>query len=187
MKTVLFIDGCIRGKNSRTQKIADTYIQELKKQGDFNLIIKDLDSEDLEYSKKDSFDETGKPNISSKALAEEFANADEIILAAPFWEFIFPAIVSCYIEKVSVVGTTFVYSPEGSVGLCKAKSFKYIYTAGNYLTEEDKLSEKYLKRLTELYGIDEFSAILVDGLDIQTNDAEALVNDMCEKIKNNLG
>lgn len=183
MKTILFINGCIRGENSRTLKIARTYIKKHYSSDNYKIIEKNLNEEDLAFMTKASFDPvTGEPLPSSTALAEEFAQADQIILAAPFWEFMFPAVVNCYFEKVSVVGIAFEYTETGSVGLCKADSFKYIYTSGDYLGEDDKISEKYLKRLTELYGIKNFSSILVDALDIETNDAVKLVNDMCDKL-----
>ncbi len=184
MKTILFINACVRGKNSRTLKIANTYINKLKKSDDFNIIQRDLTAENIQYITPDSFNpQTGEMLAFSTSLAEEFAMADEIILVAPFWEFLFPAVVNCYFERVSVVGVTFKYSPKGSIGLCKANSFKYIYTSGDYLKEDDKICEKYFQRLCSLYGIKSFSSILLDGLDIQTNNAEIMVNEMCEEIK----
>ena len=190
MKTILFINGCIRGENSRTLKLANTYIAALKKSDETNelkIIEKDLTALNLSFRDNTSFNPaTGAPLPSSPELAEEFAAADEIILAAPFWELMFPTIVHCYIEAISRVGTTFQYSETGSEGLCKATSFKYIYTSGNYLAPEDRVSEIYLKKLLEMYGITNLSTILVDGLDIQTNDAQKMIDDMCEKITNSL-
>ncbi len=185
MKTVLFINGCVREEFSRTLRIAHVYLNELKKKEDFKLIERNLVDNNLSYITNNSFhSETGEQIISDNHLAIEFAMADEIVLAAPFWEFMFPAVVSCYIEKISCVGITFKYGPTGSVGLCKASSFKYIYTAGDHLKPEDKISEIYLKKLIKLYGIPSFSSILSDGLDIQTNNAESLLADVCDKIKN---
>ncbi len=184
MKTILLINGCVRGKNSRTLQIANTYIETLKNKEEFILLEKNLNDENLSFLTYESFDPlTGEQKESSPKLALEFATADEIILVAPFWEFLFPAVVSSYFELVSCVDIAFTYTAAGSVGLCKASSFKYIYTAGNYLSPDDKISEIYLKKLTELYGIPSFSSILVDGLDIQTNNPEKLINDMCDKIK----
>ncbi len=184
MKTVLFINACVRGKHSRTLKIARAYIDELKKKENFTLIEKNLNDEKLMYLTADSFDDvTGEQINPAIELAREFAAADEIILAAPFWEFMFPAVVNCYFELVSCVGITFKYTSKGGVGLCKSKSLKYIYTAGNYLSPEDKVCELYLKKLTELYGISEFSSYVVDGLDIETNDPERMISEMCDKIK----
>ncbi len=188
MKTVLFINGCVRGEHSRTLEIANVYIQELKKQGAFTLVERNLCREKPQYMTDKSFHpKTGKQEDSTSELAKEFAAADEIILAAPFWEFMFPAVVSCYFEEVSAVGTTFNYTPEGSVGLCKARSLTYIYTAGDCLCDEDRISEKFMLRLAKLYGIPSCSFISVDGLDIETNDAQALVDGVCNKIRTNQG
>ncbi len=187
MKKILFINGCVRAENSRTLKLANKYIDELKNRKDFILIEKNLSLENLSFMTADCFDnETGEQIPTENSLAEEFASADEIILAAPFWEFMFPAVVNCYFEQVSRVGVTFKYTAEGSVGLCKAKSFKYIYTAGANLTKDDKICEAYLKKLMQLYGIQAFSSFLVDGLDVQTNDPEKLMEDGYDKLKNML-
>ncbi len=183
-KNVLFINGCIRGEHSRTQKIADTYIAELKKQGGVNVIERNLNETEVCYLTTSSFDKaTGKQKHTDDRLAKEFALADEIVFAAPFWEFLFPAVVSCYFETISLVGVTFTYTERGSKGLCNASSFKYIYTAGNYLSEDDKLSEKYLKHFAAFFGITDFSSIYVDGLDINVNDAEKFVDKACQDIR----
>ena len=185
MKKVLFVNGCVREEHSRTLKITKTYIDALKKQSDIEVIERNLSEENISFtSSKDLNAKTGQLDTSHDCtLAKEFASADEIIIAAPFWEFLFPAIVSCYLEMISVVGIAFQYGEKGSVGLCNAKSMTYIYTAGDNLSEEDKINERYLQRLCKLYGISEFSTISAMGLDIDTNNAESIVNDICEKIK----
>ncbi|MFI3165095.1 MAG: NAD(P)H-dependent oxidoreductase [Bacillota bacterium] len=184
MRTLLFINGCVRGENSRTLKLANAYIDAVKASGEVDVITHDLGVENIGYMKSDSFDiATGEQKPASCELAKEFAAADEVVLAAPYWEFLFPAVVNCYFEAVSVAGETFKYTEKGSVGLCKAKNLKYIYTAGAYLGQDDKLCEEYVKKLANLYGIKNFSTILLDGLDIWGNNPEKMVADACEKIK----
>ena len=187
MKTVLFINGCVRGKQSRTLKIAKSYIESLKEHCDIELIERNLCEENISFLSNKNFNETtGELKLESDCLlAKEFASADKIVIAAPFWEFLFPVILNCYIEMVSVVGITFTYTAEGSVGLCKADSMAYIYSAGDNLKDEDKISEKYIQRLSKLYGIPKFATISAKGLDIETNCADTIVNDICDKIKNN--
>lgn len=63
--------------------------------------------------------------------------------------------------------------------------FTYIYTSGDYLSEDDKICEKYISRLSKLYGISEFSTISAEGLDIDTNCADSIINEICNKLKNN--
>ncbi len=184
MKSLLFINACVREEHSRTLRLANAYLNSKKKNEEVTVIERNLNKEALTYMTSHSFDpETGQQKPMSTKLAEEFTKADEIVLAAPFWEFLFPAVVNCYFEAVSIVGQTFQYTDVGSIGLCKAEHFTYIYTAGDYISKEDRLSESYLKKLTKLYGINEFSVIVADGLDIQGNDAEKIVEDLCMNIE----
>lgn len=183
-KKVLFINGCVREGVSRTMNIANAYTERMKSDENIEFITRDLSKSNIRFLTWNDFDKvTGEHSEVCSPLAKEFAEADEIILAAPFWEFLFPAIVSCYFEEVSEVGIAFCYTERGSKGLCKANSLTYIYTAGGYLAEEEKLSEKYLLQLCKLYGIENFKTIMLDGLDIQTNDAKKMVKMKCEEIR----
>jgi FMN-dependent NADH-azoreductase len=56
-------------------------------------------------------------------LPKQFANADVIVISAPYWDLMFPAVVKSYFEKITVNGLTFAYSKNGiPYGLCKAKN-----------------------------------------------------------------
>ena len=39
--------------------------------------------------------------------AKDFAKADTIVIAAPFWDLSFPASLKCYIEAINILGITF--------------------------------------------------------------------------------
>ena len=185
MKKVLFINGCVRGEQSRTLELANKYISTLREKSEIEVTERNLCEENITFLTSKNFDsQTGemKPNSDLK-LAEEFAKADEIIIAAPFWEFMFPAIVNCYLEMISVPGVTFKYTAEGSVGICKADTLAYIFTAGDNLKDEDKICEKYLARLSNLYGISQFKTFSAEGLDIKPNDAKNILEEASSKIK----
>lgn len=184
MKKVLFVNACVRGENSRTLKLANVYLEGLRKNRDVVIVERNLSNEKLGFMTCDSFPvETGEQVPMDPGLADEFASADEIVLAAPYWEFLFPAVVNCYFEAVSIAGHTFKYTESGSVGLCKANSLTYIYTAGDYIKDDDKISEKYLEKLTKLYGIEDFSSIYLGGLDIYGNDVEQMMMEKCREIE----
>lgn len=184
MQSVLFINGCVRGKNSRTLKIARTYLETLAANEDINLTERNLMQDNLHFLSEDDFDPaTGEPKPFDTFYAQEFARADQIIIAAPYWEFLFPAVVSCYLERTSVAGITFRYTEQGSEGLCKATLLTYIYSAGAYLVPEDKICEDYLKRLSSLYGIPEFSVIRAEGLDVDPALADVIVDEVCRKVR----
>ena len=59
-------------------------------------------------------------------LARQFSEAETIVIAAPYWDLSFPAVLKQYFEQVNVVGITFRYTEEGiPEGLCKADRIFY--------------------------------------------------------------
>ena len=54
--------------------------------------------------------------------ARQFAEADQIVIAAPFWDLSFPAILKAYMEQITVSGITFEYINGRPCGRCKKKT-----------------------------------------------------------------
>lgn len=67
-------------------------------------------------ARRDALAATGKLDDPLFADAWQFARADRIVLAAPFWELSFPAILKIYLERVSMRDITFGYEESGLVG-----------------------------------------------------------------------
>ncbi|MFQ8766830.1 MAG: NAD(P)H-dependent oxidoreductase [Oscillospiraceae bacterium] len=63
--------------------------------------------------------ETGDFSHPRFRYAKQFANADLVVIAAPFWDLAFPALLKLYIEQVSLDGITFGANETGLVGLCQ--------------------------------------------------------------------
>lgn len=117
------------------------------------------------------------------AIARQFAAADEIVIAALYWDLSFPAALKQYFEQINVRGITFVYTAEGIPrGLCRARKLYYITTAGgNYVPEEFGFG--YIKALAEsYYGIPETELIQATGLDIDGADVETILREATESI-----
>lgn len=100
--------------------------------------------------------------------ARQFAGADEIIIAAPFWDLSFPAALKAYLEQVNVVGITFRYTPEGNPeGLCRAQRLYYVTTAGGAFFPE-QYGFGYVEALARsFYGIEDVALIKAVGLDLE--------------------
>lgn len=115
--------------------------------------------------------------------ARAFAEADEIVIAAPYWDMAFPAVLKNYLENVSVAGVTFRYSEKGIPnGLCHAKKLYYITTAGGYMGEND-FGFSYIKALAEkLFGIENVMCICAEGLDISEDCAREALEKAIRKI-----
>ena len=112
-------------------------------------------------------------------LAKQFKDSDYIIVAAPYWDKSFPAILKIYFENISVNGLTFGYGQNGQQGLCKAKCFTYLTTCGGYV--ENNLGYELTKDFFEMLGIKESKYFQIDGLDIDPSKAdEIFVNKMKE-------
>lgn len=164
----LFINACVR-KESRTRELADTVLKNL--QGE----IEEIRLEDIDFPKtdetflknRDSLIAAGEFGHESFALARQFAAADTIVIAAPYWDLSFPASLKQYIEHINVIGVTFEYTPEGIPrGLCKADKIYYVMTAGGDFAPEE-YGYGYIKALAQsYYGIKEVELIKKTGLDI---------------------
>ena len=176
-KMILYIDVCVRG-DSRTRELGEALLSRLGGDvvrvniGEMKFDITDEAFLKQRYSliAKRMFDDD------SFKLARQFAKADAIVIAAPYWDLSFPAALKQYIEKINVLGITFEYSAEGyPIGLCKAKKLYYVMTAGgNYVPEE--FGYGYIKALAEnFYGIKEVRLIKATGLDIFGNNPEEIM------------
>ena len=189
---ILFINSCVR-EDSRTKRLADEVINKLKKDVDSHgadivnevrLWEQNFHVVDEDYLKRrDSLISDGKFDDPMFALARRFAEADEIVIAAPFWDLSFPAVLKQYIELINVVGVTFIYTEEGfPKGLCKAKKLTYVTTAGGeYFPEE--FGYGYIKALAQnFYGISDVELIKATGLDIVGSDVEGIISAAIKQI-----
>ena len=174
----LFINACVR-EASRTKELADhllsrqncTYEEVRLDAIEFPIVNQSF----LEKRDRLIFDRDFSNPLFD--LARQFAAADDIVIAAPFWDLSFPAALKQYFEQINVVGITFVYTPEGMpAGLCKARCLTYITTAGgNFFPEE--YGSGYVKSLAQnFYGIPEFKLIKVIGLDIDGANIDSIMN-----------
>ena len=116
------------------------------------------------------------------APAKQFASAERIVIAAPYWDLSFPAALKQYLEKVNVPGVTFYYTPEGFPrGLCRAKELVYVTTAGGAYVPED-FGFGYVKALAEgFYGIRNVRLVQAVGLDIEGADPERILRECMER------
>lgn len=180
MSNILFINACVR-PNSRTKELAEYVLKKLS--GNIQTVnlydigISPITLEDIE--KRDGGD------FSSKQFdfARQFAAADTIVIAAPYWDLLFPSVLRTYLENVCVSGITFKYSQNGMpIGLCNAKKLYYVTTAGGFIGENN-YGFYYVKALSEkLFGISEVDCITAEGLDIITNNVDNIMKEAKQKV-----
>ena len=108
--------------------------------------------------------------------ARQFAAAETIVIAAPYWDLLFPAVLRAYLEAVSVTGLTFYYNEQGiPQSMCQAKKLVYVSTAGGF-AGENNFGFEYIKALAKnLFGIEEIHCLMAEGLDIWGADVSAIM------------
>ncbi|MDD6484930.1 MAG: NAD(P)H-dependent oxidoreductase [Clostridiales bacterium] len=180
---ILYVNSCVRD-DSRTNRIALALLKKLGKEYEE---VK-LDKEDLKPLSKETLklrtELISKGDYSSPMFgyAKQFADADIIVIAAPFWDLSFPAILKTYIENIYVTGIVSKYSPDGKpVGLCKAKKLYYVTTAGGPYVPD--YSFGYIKDLAVNYlGIEEAVLIKAQMLDVDGFSADAIVDEVISSL-----
>lgn len=175
---ILFINACVR-KQSRTKRLADRLLAKKKQE------ITEIRLEEFVFppvneaflQKRDRLIEAKAFDDPSFALARQFAEADEIVIAAPFWDLSFPASLKQYFEQINVLGITFCYTRDGfPKGLCKAERLTFVTTAGgDFFPEEYGFG--YIKALAQnFYGIETVELLRATGLDLDGRDPEAILD-----------
>lgn len=173
---ILFVNACVRS-GSRTHQLADKVLQKLG--GEVTEV--NLEKENIAPLTRRTLAERSQILAEKKydhemfRYARQFADADIILVAAPFWDFSFPALLKCYVEAISVLGITFKYTDQGLKGLCRANKLIYVTTSGGEISE-DNFGYCYFKTLAEkLYGISETQCFKAEGLDIVGADVEKIM------------
>ena len=173
---ILYVNTCIR-KESRTKILADYLIEKLK--GEVKEVdVKSLGLQPLDETALDKRSRLiAKGDFSDKMfdLAKDFASADVIVIAAPYWDLSFPTWLKLYVEHINILGLVFSFSPKGDViPLCKAQKLYYVTTKGGY--NNDNFGYEYIKSLAQnFYGIQDVKLIEAEGLDIYGTDVSAKI------------
>ena len=89
--------------------------------------------------------------------AKQFAACATVVIAAPYWDYSFPAFLKIYIESLCVGGLTFLYGSDGvPISYCRAKKLIYFTTSGGYIGGTD-FGFEYIKTVTKsFFGIESF-------------------------------
>ena len=173
---ILFVNGCVR-ENSRTLELAQAVLaKETETIEEVRLYPDGPDGLDAEkLALRDELLAKGDLGHPMLRWARQFAEAETIVIAAPYWDLAFPAKVRAYLEEVTVSGVTFRYGENGiPQGLCKAKRLIYVTTAGGPIFQN--YGFEYIKALAQgFYGIPDVSIVKAEGLDIWGADPEAIM------------
>ena len=188
MAQLLYLDACMRAEASRTRVLARRFLEAFSAaHPSYTLTRRDLTRERIEpqypelLARRDALAAEGRLDDAMFDDAWQFSRADRIVIAAPFWDLSFPAVVKIYIERVSMRDITFGYGENGLTGLCRARKLLLITTrGGDYSLPETawmEMGARQLKALCAMFGIPEFQLLCAEGLDDERVDADARMAD----------
>lgn len=182
MVNVLYIDCCIRRELSRTRQIAEVFLSALEAQGRYAIDRLTLMDEPLQALSEGFFAQRERlllrPDRDHPRFryAHQFQRAERVVIAAPFWDLSFPALLKLYIENICVDRITFGADKRGTFGLCSAERLLFITTRGGDMTDSPlEMGARYLEALCEFWGIPRFDAVAGNGLDLGLEPVEDIV------------
>ena len=193
MEEILFVDACVRAERSRTLALARRFLEAYHTRHPESVVKRRSLCENRlspQYpevlAQRDELWNAGQLDHEIFAPARQFAAADKIVIAAPFWDLSFPAILKIYLERISVCDITFGYDEVGrSVGLCKAKKLLLITTRGGNFSRPGtswmEMGARQLEALCAMYGIREFQCLAAEGLDDVSLDRATILHQAMDR------
>lgn len=193
MKKILFVNSCVNRDKSRTMRLSKSLLDLLQeKESDVQIEELILENENIQalnsitLEKRLSLVKEEKFEDDMFKYAHQLMDADCIVIAAPYWDLGFPAMLKNYIESTSVAGLTYKFSETGRpIGQCKGQMIYYVTTSGGFIRNLN-LGYDTIKALAGLFGINDSKCISAEGLDIITNDVEEILKKAIMEMPNNL-
>ena len=169
-KTLLYLDCCIREELSRTRELGEAFLQAVSPEWEVTRL--ELMAEPLLpfngafFRQREALLEKGELDHPRFRYAHQFAAADAVVIAAPFWDLSFPALLKVYIENVSVDGITFYCDAAGLHGKCRGEKLLFLTTrGGSYEGSAQEMGSRYLEALRDFFGFGSYTCVAADGLD----------------------
>ena len=185
---LLFADCCIsqRGGASRTRTLANAYLAAFREKYP-EAEVETVTPEQMLALKPFTVDMLNERDALAKAgqfdgplfdLARQFAAADAVVVAAPYWDMSYPTALRTYIEYISANGVAYHYDRFGPHGDAKATRLVYLTSGGDF-EHEDSVGVVHWRQLCTLFGIGQFDYVFAGGLDIDPAKTPAILEAAC--------
>ena len=176
MSKILFINACVR-ERSRTLSLARYVIEKLGKDVD-EVCLDKVDLYPLDSKRLAERDDACKRKDFSSPmfdLAKQFAKAETIVIAAPYWDLMFPALLKEYLETIIVNDLTFTYNEMGRPqSLCNCKKLVYVTTSGGPI--HFNFGYDYIQTIAKaFFGIADVKCVKAECLDVKGADVDEIL------------
>ena len=171
MEKIFYIDATMR-EGSRTRRIASALIEELGKRYEIETVR--LDGADFPAVNGRILQDRDNGIVPEEyaGMARRLADADRIVIAAPFWDMSFPAALKVFFENMSLFHITFDSNDHECYGLCRCEKVLYITTRGMDIHTGDALEQAtpYLKALGKLWGLGSLEVVSAENMDYSSQE-----------------
>ena len=179
MRKIFYVDACLR-TGSNTKKIADAIIAKLAERYEIETVR--LSGNAFPVVNNDILNDRANGIVPDEyvEMAKNLADADRLVIAAPFWDMSFPSALKVFLENMSLFNVTFGSNEKECYGLCKAEKVLYITTRGMNINTGDALEQAtpYIKAIGKLWGLGELHVISAQNMDYSTEEQKT------EKVRN---
>ena len=174
---ILHIDSSILGRSSASRALTGEIVAGLKAAHPHaEVTYLDLASEALPHLSSNSLARSDESEAARNATAlAQFLAADVLVIGAPIYNFSIPSQLKSWIDRISVAGKTFRYTPNGPEGLAGGKQVIVAMTRGGVAGPDGRgeFGESYLKFLFGFLGIGDVRVVRAEGLNISPQHREA--------------
>ncbi|MFV9669541.1 FMN-dependent NADH-azoreductase [uncultured Pantoea sp.] len=175
MSKVLVLKSSILAGYSQSSQLADFYVEQAKAQGK-EVTVRDLAANPipvLDGELVGAMRPSDTPlsprqqdalNLSDELIAELQAH-DEVVIAAPMYNFNIPTQLKNYFDLIARAGVTFRYTEAGPEGLVKGKKAVVISSRGGiHKDTPSDLLTPYVKLFLGFIGITDVEFVFAEGI-----------------------
>lgn len=186
MTRLLFVNGCVDRERSRTMRLAKELISRIEADEIDEMVLEEeglapLDTARLK--KREELALAGRLDDPEFSVARRYASANILVVATPFWESGFNSMTKIFLENVSQIGISFMYTDEGVPrGLTSIGRAYYVTTRGGFTDDDHDLGFMMFKEVAAMHGIEDVRILSANALDIVGNDPEAIIDDATSRI-----
>lgn len=188
MTTILQLNNSVFGDNGQSSKLADRYVAKRREvDAGINLVRRDLAAEPATHLTGTRFraaltdpaersatqaDEAGLADT----LIAEIQEADEVVIAAPTYNFNIASTLKAWFDHVARAGTTFRYTESGPIGLlANKKATVFVTSGGQYAGTPADFQAPYVEHFLKFLGIDDVRIVRAEGLAMGDDTASAAI------------
>ena len=188
---VLHVDASILGESSVSRQLSAAIVERLRTaHPDIAVSYYDLGKEPIGHltgahlaAARGAFPDS--PSLQQdvargQEALEDFLSADIVVVGAPMYNFSVSSQLKAWIDRLSVAGKTFRYTPTGVQGLAAGKKVIIASSRGGFYGPDTPTAfldhqETYLRGIFGFFGISDVAFVRAEGVNVSAEQRKAAI------------